>query len=73
MGALFRTHGKSQTPEYCMFYDARKRAIERGIPLGYTPSNSRVISFRANRIKSDASVAEIRSVLKYMEDAECAI
>lgn len=112
MGAMFRSHGKSQTPEYCMFYDARKRALAQDVPFtiapddiripthcpvlgielmqtgprdnrpsldkilverGYTPNNVRVISFRANRIKSDASTNEIRAVLKYMEDAECVI
>ncbi len=105
-GNLYRTHGKSKTVEYTMFYDARKRALERdlaftitpddisipsfcpvlGIELsakgprdnrpsldrvvpshGYTPANTRVISFRANRIKSDATIAEIKAVLAYME------
>jgi len=109
MGAMFRSHGKSQTTEYCMFYDARKRARARGLPFtiapdditipavcpvlgitlssdgprdhrasldriipehGYTPSNVRVISFRANRIKSDATAAELLAVLKYVEGAQ---
>jgi len=34
--------------------------------LGYVPSNIRVISFRANRIKSDATVEELQGVLEYM-------
>ena len=107
VGGLYRTHGKSQTTEYCMFYDARKRAVAQGVPftiapediyipvicpvlgfelsltgsrdyrpsldriipsLGYTPTNICVISFRANRIKSDATKVELRSVLSYLED-----
>jgi hypothetical protein len=35
--------------------------------LGYVPGNIRVISFRANRIKSDASADELRLVLAYVE------
>lgn len=105
-GNLFRSHGKSKTIEYCMFYDARKRAFKLGLPFGIEPkdivipkrcpvlgiplrmdgprdsrpsldrivpkkgyvlSNVRVISFRANRIKSDATPSEIRKVLDYVE------
>ncbi len=36
---------------------------------GYVPDNVQVICWRANRLKSDASVEELRSVLKYMEKA----
>lgn len=106
MGELFKTHGKSKTMEYCMFYDARKRAIDLNLPfdleptdiiipttcpvlgiqlllkgdrnnrpsldrkipsLGYVKTNIHVISFRANRYKSDANVDEIRRLLAYME------
>lgn len=35
---------------------------------GYTPDNVRVISFRANTLKADASVDELRSLVRYMED-----
>ena len=105
-GNLYRKHGKSKTPEYCAFYDARKRAQKFGLPfsiepehivipsrcpvlgieltangprdtrpsldrivpaLGYVPTNIRVISFRANRIKSDATPEELRRVLAYSE------
>ena len=38
--------------------------------LGYTPSNIRVISWRANNLKSDATVEELRKVLAYMEAAQ---
>jgi hypothetical protein len=111
-GQMYRTHGKSKTPEYSMFYDARKRAqafdlpfaiepshivipdfcpvlgiellakgardsrpsLDRIVPsLGYVPENIRVISFRANRIKSDATASELRAVLKYMEAETCGI
>lgn len=34
---------------------------------GYVPENVRVISLRANMLKSDASVDEIRRILAYME------
>lgn len=109
-GNLYRSHGKSQTPEYTMFYDARKRAIARALPFtiapddvripekcpvlgitltwdgprdtrpsldrikpaaGYTPENIQVISFRANRIKSDATAEELRAVLAYVEAFPC--
>jgi len=104
-GGLYRTHGKSKTPAYTMFYDARKRAVSLNLPfniepsdivvpeicpvlgiplstgdrenapsldrlipaLGYVLGNIRVISFRANRIKSDASAEEIKRVLAYCE------
>lgn len=34
---------------------------------GYIPGNVRVISFRANKLKSDATAEEMRRVLAYME------
>lgn len=34
---------------------------------GYTADNIRVISYRANSLKSDATVDELRRVLAYME------
>ena len=34
---------------------------------GYVTGNVRVISMRANRIKSDASIAELESVIAYMK------
>lgn len=103
-GHLYRKHGLSKTPQYTMFYDARKRAMKLGLPFtitpehiqipedcpvlgfpmmaegprdfrpsldrrvpahGYTPENIQVISFRANRIKSDATPDELRRVLLY--------
>jgi hypothetical protein len=106
LGDATRTHGLSKSPEYVMFYDARKRARQFGVPLrikptditipnqcpvlgiplvaggerdsapsldrlipsnGYVPGNVRVISFRANRIKSDATASELRSIIAYME------
>ncbi len=35
---------------------------------GYVKGNVRWISRRANRIKSDASIDEIKKILKYMEE-----
>jgi hypothetical protein len=112
MGQVFRKHGKSKTPQYCAFYDARKRSIEYSLPfdiepediiipetcpvlgvklvsggprdnapsldrvipeLGYTRGNIRVISFRANRIKSDARIIDLEAVIKYIREATCDI
>jgi len=45
-------------------------SLDRVIPeLGYVSGNVQVISFRANRLKSDGTVDEIRRVLAYMESA----
>lgn len=33
---------------------------------GYTPSNIRIISWRANRLKSDATVAELKQILDWI-------
>lgn len=47
-------------------------SLDRIVPaLGYVPGNVRVISFRANRIKSDATPDELRAVLAYSE-GKCA-
>lgn len=45
-------------------------SVDRVDPsLGYLKGNVRVISWRANRLKSDATVQELRSILDYMERA----
>ena len=36
--------------------------------LGYVPGNVRVISNRANRIKSDASLDELKKIISYIEE-----
>jgi hypothetical protein len=42
--------------------------LDRVIPkLGYTPSNVWVISHRANRLKSDATLDELRSIANTMQ------
>lgn len=47
-------------------------SLDRIVPaLGYVPSNIKVISFRANRIKSDATPKELQAILAYSEN-ECA-
>ena len=38
--------------------------------LGYTASNVRVLSFRANRLKADATPDELRAILAYVEANE---
>jgi hypothetical protein len=35
---------------------------------GYTPGNVAIISFRANRLKSNMRSAEVRQLVTYMED-----
>ncbi len=43
-------------------------SLDRIVPsLGYVPGNIAVISFKANAIKRDASLKELRGVLQYME------
>lgn len=37
---------------------------------GYVPGNVRVISWRANRLKSDGTIAELEAILKYMKGIE---
>lgn len=45
-----------------------KPSLDKVVPaLGYVNGNIRVISFRANRIKSDASPEELRKILSYVE------
>ncbi len=42
--------------------------LDRVVPsLGYVKGNVRVISFRANRLKNNATIDEIRAILAYME------
>lgn len=44
-------------------------SLDRVIPsLGYVKGNVRVISFRANRLKSDVTIAELKKILAYMEN-----
>lgn len=46
-------------------------SLDRKIPyLGYTKGNVRVISMRANRIKSDATSTELEAILKYVRQIE---
>lgn len=43
-------------------------SLDKLIPeLGYVPGNVRVISWRANRLKSDASLAELEALVAYMK------
>lgn len=45
-------------------------SIDRLVPSkGYVAGNVRVISVRANRIKNDATLEEIRKVLQYLENS----
>lgn len=50
---------------------ASRPSIDRMVPeKGYVVGNVRIISFRANTLKSDATVDEVRRVLLYTEEAE---
>lgn len=67
-------------PEYCPALGIRfttksvrgghdaSPSLDRLIPeLGYVPGNVRVISKRANKIKTDATLEEIRAVCSWLE------
>jgi hypothetical protein len=69
-------------PEYCpvlgilLNYNGTKKrgfvndcpSIDRFNPAkGYVPGNVRIISWRANRIKSDASIEELEAILRYLK------
>jgi hypothetical protein len=44
--------------------------LDRIVPtLGYIESNVRVISWRANRLKSDATVNDLEKIITYMKGA----
>ena len=44
-------------------------SLDKIIPeLGYTPENSRVISYRANRIKNDGTLEEHQRIAEYMHN-----
>lgn len=69
-----------EIPEYCPvfphikleFSDGRTRpdnipTLDRIIPaLGYVKGNVRVISMRANRLKSDATAEELEAIVRYI-------
>ncbi len=69
-------------PEFCPVFGWRMEvgvgqrtdkspSLDRIIPeLGYVKGNVRVISWRANRLKADGTVAELRRVIAYMENAD---
>ena len=69
-------------PEFCPILGIRlvKRrgkfadespSVDRIVPaLGYVKGNVTVISYRANRIKCHASLAELRAIVGYMEAME---
>lgn len=100
-------HGKSTTVEYGLWYAARSRAKEKGLPFdikpedivvpvlcpvlgiplqpgvgirfanspsldefvlgrGYVKDNIRVISWRANRLKSDMTLEEAQNLVEYL-------
>lgn len=47
---------------------ANRASLDRVIPeLGYVKGNVRVISMRANRLKSDATIGELRAIINYIE------
>jgi len=52
-------HGRDNSPSVDRF-DTKK---------GYTPDNIRVVSWRANRLKSDGTLDEFRKIVAYMENS----
>lgn len=49
-------------------------SLDRVIPsLGYVKGNVHVISWRANRLKNDATMDELRKLLNYMEETRMKI
>lgn len=48
-------------------YDSSPSLDRKVCSLGYVPGNVVVISWRANRIKNDATAAEVRNLLAWME------
>jgi hypothetical protein len=43
--------------------------LDRIIPeLGYVPGNVKIISMRANRIKTNATIEDIKNVLLYLKE-----
>lgn len=49
--------------------DPAKACIDKLIPeLGYVPGNVFVISWRANFLKSNATLYELESIIKYLKD-----
>jgi len=49
--------------------DDAKATIDKLIPeLGYVPGNVFVISWRANKLKSNMTIVELEKILKYMKE-----
>lgn len=72
-----------ETPEFCpilgikLDYNCKakqmsnpnKATIDKLVPeLGYVPGNVFIISWRANKLKSDIKIDELESILKYMKE-----
>lgn len=49
--------------------DPAKATIDKVVPeLGYVPGNVFIISWRANKLKSDMTFEELENILKYMKE-----
>ena len=113
VGNRFRTHGKTNTKEFELWYSAKERAVKSGLPFdielediviptscpvlgipihthgtdgirnqnspsldkfypekGYVKGNIQVISWRANRIKSDGSPDEWIKIAKWCQQED---
>jgi hypothetical protein len=56
-------------PEFCPVFGTpiERPSLDRKVNnAGYVPGNIEVISDRANRLKSDATLEEIEAILEYM-------
>lgn len=83
-GLMFNLHYDDiQTPNLCPVlriplipsvdgsYSDNSPSLDRKIPyLGYVKGNVKVISMRANALKSNATSAELEAVLKYVKQIE---
>lgn len=49
--------------------DPAKATIDKVIPeLGYVPGNVYIISWRANKLKSDMTLEELEKIMNYMKE-----
>ena len=75
MSALPRTHGSA--PQSAHGDDVSRAQVENFPSLdridnskGYVPGNIAVISMRANMIKNNATLAELKAIVAYIEASQ---
>lgn len=61
-------YGCSPTKDGKQTRDANKASIDKVVPeLGYIPGNVFVISWKANKLKSDMTIEQLENILDYMK------